>query len=163
MNSKERWAAIQGFPNYLVSNLGRIKNVKFNRVLNPSLSKKNGYLRVNLCSDNKCVTKLVHKLVVDGFIGEIPNGLEINHIDGIKTNCKIENLELVTPSENVRHAFKIGLRRPTYKKVMCVENGKIFKSLKEAAEKMGVNRTHVSMVISGKAPSAKGYHFEIVD
>ncbi len=55
-------------------------------------------------------TFLVHRVVWEAFNGEIPEGLQINHIDGNKANNNLSNLELVTPAENMRHAVKTGLK-----------------------------------------------------
>lgn len=163
MSFKESWVEIKDYPNYQVSDQGRIKNVITGRQLNPSLSKQNGYLRVNLCREDGCHTKTLHGLVVSTFMGETPDGLEINHLDGVKTNNTVDNFEFTTPSKNVRHAFELGLRLPTNKKVRCVETGEVFESYKNAAEKLGLNRSHVSQAVSGRVPTAKGYHFERVD
>src|SRR5690349_6679065 len=51
----------------------------------------------------------MHRAVWEACVGPIPPGLYINHINGIKTDNRLENLEVVTPSENLRHAFRIGL------------------------------------------------------
>lgn len=163
MSSKESWMEIEEFPNYQVSDRGRIRNIKTGKNLNPSLSKLNGYLRVNLCRDDGCHTKTVHGLVVAAFVGRTPDGLEINHLDGVKTNNRVDNFEFTTPSKNVLHAFELGLRRPTNKKVRCVETGEEFESFKSAAEKMGLTRSHISQAVSGRVSAAKGYHFEQID
>lgn len=55
-------------------------------------------------------TQLVHRLVIETFIGTIPNGMQVNHINGIKTDNRLENLEVVTPQENMRHAVATGLK-----------------------------------------------------
>lgn len=53
----------------------------------------------------------VHRIIWESVHGPIPEGLYINHINGIKTDNRIANLELVTTSENHKHAYRIGLRR----------------------------------------------------
>jgi hypothetical protein len=86
---------------YFVSNKGRIKG-KVIEYLNPTLS-SSGYLTVR--------NNTVHRIVVETFIGEIPKNYEVNHIDGCKTNNNLENLEIVTSSQNQIHAYKIGLQK----------------------------------------------------
>lgn len=64
-----------------------------------------GYLRVRLCKNGKRQHKLVHRLVYETFIGPIPENYEINHKDHNKYNNSINNLEVVTHSENLHKAF----------------------------------------------------------
>lgn len=57
------------------------------------------------------MSKLVHCLVAEAFLGPRPSGHEINHLDGDKGRAHANNLEYVTPAENMRHAYKMGLRQ----------------------------------------------------
>lgn len=71
-------------------------------------TKKNGYKEVGLYIEpQKGVMKYVHRLMYETFVGEIPLGYEINHIDGNKSNNLLSNLELVTPSENRLHSWHV--------------------------------------------------------
>lgn len=76
--------------------------------LKPKINK--GYESVGLRKEKKTKWLLVHRLVYSNFIGEIPHKLQINHKDGNKRNNRIENLEVVTSSENLKHAFRTGLK-----------------------------------------------------
>lgn len=68
-----------------------------------------GYLRISRVINGKSIACFAHRLVWIYFNGKIPNNLQINHKNGIKTDNRPENLELCTASENQKHSFKIGL------------------------------------------------------
>jgi len=68
-----------------------------------------GYLKVKL--NNK--SKFIHKLVAEKYLGETPAGFSINHKNGIKTDNRLENLEIIEHRENVRHAWRVGLCNPS--------------------------------------------------
>lgn len=87
---------------YIVYSDGRVYSKISERFLNPTLC-SSGYLTLG------SVLGSVHRLVVKTFMGEIPLGLAVNHKDGDKTNNNLSNLEVVTYSENMRHAYRIGL------------------------------------------------------
>jgi uncharacterized beta-barrel protein YwiB (DUF1934 family) len=80
---------------YLVSTEGRIKG-KYVEFLKLTLT-TSGY--------QMCSFGLVHRIVAETFLGEIPTGYEVNHKDGCKHNNKVSNLEIVSSSENQRHAY----------------------------------------------------------
>lgn len=83
------------------------KKVSKERILNTG---HNNYPMVNLCRQGKSTMCTVHRLLWETFVGKIPNGMQINHIDGNKHNNNLINLEVVTPSQNISHAYKTGLK-----------------------------------------------------
>ena len=113
----EVWKTVKGFENYEISNLGRLKvNLKYrkyrdyqHKILNPSLD-KDGYKRTILTSFDKIrKNKLIHRLVAIAFIDNPLKKPCVNHINGVKTDNTLSNLDWVTVSENNKHAIKIGL------------------------------------------------------
>jgi hypothetical protein len=103
----EQWLPAYGFEQtHEVSNQGRVRSR--NKVLAQRL-RPDGYLDTCLRAAGKTHTKTIHRLVAMAFVpGD--NALTINHKDGIKTNNAEDNLEWVTPLENIRHACNTGLR-----------------------------------------------------
>ena len=96
--------------------LGRISSrgyVVKSRTLKPYLN-NSGYLRVRLNLNGKSKYYFVHRLVAESFIENILNKEQVNHKDGNKLNNHYSNLEWNTRSENNKHAFKIGLKKPKY-------------------------------------------------
>lgn len=107
----EEWKVIEGFSNYLISNLGNVKSLHFNKLLK-QFNHRDGYKNVYIYLNNKKFTKLVHRLVGLNFINNPDSYKEINHIDGNKKNNTIYNLEWSTRSLNIKHAFKMKLKLP---------------------------------------------------
>lgn len=95
---------------YSVSNLGNIRNNTTYYLLNPFLTAR-GYLQVSIQFTSRAnrITIDVHKLVIRAFVPNLHNKPYANHIDGVKTNNRADNLEWVTPLENNEHAVKLGL------------------------------------------------------
>ena len=110
---KEVWKPFAG-GNYSVSNMGRVKRLTLGRRTWPGRMmaltiQKNGYYCVHPVVDGKNVTIHVHVLVASLFVGKCPEGMEVNHKDGVKTNNVATNLEYVTHARNLQHARQIGL------------------------------------------------------
>lgn len=103
-NTREQWRPIDGFPNYQVSNRGRVKNLMSGKVLK-NRSNNHGYPYVALPKgDGKSKNMLVHRLVAEAFIPNPLNLLQVNHIDENKTNNNVTNLDWVSASQNMRHS-----------------------------------------------------------
>lgn len=114
----EEWREVSGFEGlYEVSSLGRVRRLSYTRsdgkrrngfILRRFLV--NGYPVVRFYQDGDVIRLRVHVLVAEAFLGKRPNGYEVNHKDGIKTNASVENLEYCTHQNNMLHAYEIGLR-----------------------------------------------------
>lgn len=113
----EEWKVIKDFPDYAITNKGKIKRItdsrtyKAGRLIKPSMS-PNGYLHIVLRKNNKPITLSIHRLVSKHFDPNYNEDLQCNHKNGDKTDCSINNLEMVTDSENKKHAVQTGLLKP---------------------------------------------------
>lgn len=88
----------------------RISGHKINGKYLTQSPDERGYLRVNLFKDGSYKTVKIHRLVAEAFIPNPDRKPEVNHLDGDKSNNRVENLEWSTGLENLRHAFQIGLK-----------------------------------------------------
>ncbi len=102
----EQWKQIAGFPDYEASTMGRIRRLPSGRVM-VNCYQTSGYQKVTLRRNPLQKTLLVHRIVAAVFISEIPAGIQVNHINGDKRDNRLENLELVTPKDNLLHAQSI--------------------------------------------------------
>lgn len=102
-----KWKNVNGFP-YQVSDTGLVRNILTGRLLK-HIAQANGYRHVTLCNKGVMRQVSVHRLVAEYFIGPCPDGLQVNHIDGIKSNNISGNLEYVDFSGNMQHAARLKL------------------------------------------------------
>lgn len=117
----EIWKDIEGFEGrYQVSNFGNVKslgckrNGKKEKILKQHYDKR-GYKKVTLSKNYELKSFSVHRLVAIAFLENLENKRTVNHINGIKHDNRVENLEWCTDSENTKHAFKLGLKTPPLK------------------------------------------------
>ena len=141
----EIWKEICGYNgDYHVSNLGRIKSFKKygginERILEP-IENNDGYLFINLCKNGKCKPKRIHRLMYENFIGKIPKGFVIHHID-FTTNNTLENFQMMTNGEHLsKHHTGLNHSEETkelLKEINTGENHPMFgKNRPEHSEKM---------------------------
>lgn len=108
----ENTTQINGFDGYFITATGKVYSTFFGRIRRiAERVQRDGYIQVKIVSSKKQYTKSLHQLVAIAFIPNPCNKLQVNHIDGDKTNNNADNLEWVTPRENISHAIKHNLIR----------------------------------------------------
>jgi len=153
----EEWREIVGFENYEVSNYG---NVKRNNKLRSIKPKKTGYVRIDLYNKGFFKYFFIHRLVAEAFLDNLENKPQVNHINGIKNDNRVENLEWVTASENIVHAInnnliippvgeKQGVSKLTVEDVLNIRKDTTTKKY-ILAEKYNVSRGLISDILNFK-------------
>ena len=163
----EVWKPIPAYPAYEVSDPGRVRSYYKlgqqgrlanapQRILAARVDHE-GYSRLNLSANGSTITCRMHQLVATIFLGPCPESLQINHRDGDKQNNRANNLEYITPSENMSHAFATGLRKPRTGPRAKLTVGAVTEirtryasgssTGRQLAKEFGVNPTHISNIV----------------
>ena len=188
--TNEIWKDIVGSNFYQVSSLGRVRSNNYlghgeTHILALCADSK-GYLRVRLYFGTYRKTCKVHRLVAEAFLEnpfELP---EVNHKDGNKANNAVFNLEWTSSSDNVKHAYRAGLKQRNLDFAQRLGKEKGSKALKKyrdehqvpvvatrlsdgieikfinqtvAAKELGLFQANVNKVLCGKRKSTGGYTF----
>lgn len=99
---------LKDYPNYLIYPDGRVFSLRRRHYIYQTVCSR-GYHRVVMTINKKQVARLVHRLVCQAFLLRFDSGKQVNHIDGDKSNNRIDNLEMVTNMQNRQHAKRMGL------------------------------------------------------
>lgn len=115
---QEKWVEVNGYPNYMVSDQGRVKSLKFNRTDSSKIlsgkTNRQGYQNVHLWNkdlEKKPRPYRVNVLVAMHFVRKIGDRNFVNHINGIRSDDRAINLEWTNHRENVTHSFKYNLKK----------------------------------------------------
>lgn len=155
MKEKEIWKPLKIYSGeYAVSSLGRVMSLKYGkkRILKPSINSA-GYPTVSIYFKGKRCTRTVHGLVAAGF-DILTNGLQVNHVDGIKSNNNLNNLEACTGSYNTKHCYRMGLNSSA--KINMETANKIRKEVSNGKKQIVVcreyklSRGQVSSIVSNR-------------
>lgn len=162
----EIWKDIEGYEGlYQISSLGRVKSLYNSKeIIRKTRINKFGYPYLNLSKNGKKKTFTVHRLVALAFLPNPDNLSQVNHIDEDKTNNRVENLEWCSAkynanfgTRNMRGSFK------RYKKIICIETGKIYLSLSEASKQTGFSQSALSSACTGRYKTSFGFHWRYIN
>lgn len=157
-NFEEEWKAIDEFPNYYVSNKGRVKNSKGDIMAGGY--DRDGYHQVTISTCGKQYSRRVCRLVAKAFIDN-PLCLPcVNHIDEIKNNDDVGNLEWCTIAYNNNYGSRPFKLR---KRVKCVETGVIYNGIRCAGAKNGICHQNIGQCCKSPNNTAGGYHWQYVE
>lgn len=173
---REIWVNCLDFEKeYKVSNLGRVINLNKNKIISQTKTKSNSngsYLVVKLSKNKKSYSFKVHRLVMYSFYGK--SNLSVNHINGIKNDNRLNNLEYATSEEQNSHAEKLKIRPYKSKRRILLFThtfNKEFESIKEGVryisnekQKNAKNiQSNITHVLNGRAKSIYGYACKYID
>ena len=161
MSEVETFVEIEGFENYEVSNLGKVRNIKSGRMLKPHLN-HNGYLKHHLYRHDKQKELFLHRIIAIAFIDNPGKKPQVNHIDENKLNNDLSNLEWCTERENAIHGTRTKrVAEKLSQKVIQLDLNdnilNVFKSMRQAERETGIDATSISACCNGKRKSAGGY------
>ena len=124
---------------------------------------ENGYIRIYIY--NK--TYALHRLIAAAFIKNPDNKEQVNHIDGVKLNNSVENLEWVTNTENQIHKFKTGLGNNFTRKItqfdLQMNKIKDFESIVEASKELKIGKSNIQGVLLNSRKTAGGFIFKYLE
>lgn len=165
MEEIEIWKSLDfiGFPDYEVSNMGRVKSLKCGkeRILKPSKTKV-GYLDLNLCKNGKPKHFLVHRLVAKCFLEPIEGKDIINHKDENPLNNRVENLEFCSQQYNCNYGtHNEKLSKAKYIPIIQLDLQNNFirewNSAKIASKELNISRHHISSCCRGRRNKCGDY------
>ena len=155
------WKTVKGFSWFLFSADGQVYDIGAEKI-KPQFDNGYGYMQVNLINDDGERKRVyVHRMVYQAYKGDIPKGMEINHIDENKTNNSIDNLEAVTHTQNQNHGTRslragYSRRRPIAQYTLTGRLVRTYSSMTEATY-YGFGIGHVCNCCTGKSRQYKGY------
>ena len=150
-----KYSNIKGYPGYYISKRG----ILFTSLKRVGVKGK-GHGRkgtTTVISNTWRKRFYIHRLVYEAWIGNIPNGYDIDHINGIKTDNRVSNLRAVPRSENLKHNYELGFRGSNYihtfsdkeRNLIMIDHKEKGLSIKKISLKYGYSRYFIHQVLKG--------------
>lgn len=165
----ETWVEIAGYPNYAVSNMGRVFNVQRERILK-FREAIDGSLRVSLSKDGEVTDHYVHHLVAAAFFGGVSPGVQVIHANGDKTENTPENLRLkrrerrIPPRSRPWGDGEVENGRHWGRRVRIVETGETFLTVRDCANYIKGDYSTIYKCLEGQGRKThRGHTFEYVN
>lgn len=155
--TEERWAQIEGFPDYAVSDQGRVKSLRFDHILAPRTNSY-GQPRVVLMRDKVPHERYVNRLVAEAFIPEFKLEYRVRWRNEDKSDNGVNNLKF--PNGRRMGQLARTVPAPVYRRIRIVETGEVFRSIDDLAKYLGGDPSSIYRVLRGDRKSHKGYTFE---
>ena len=149
----EAWRSIDGYTNYQVSNVGRIRNLSTGKI-SKGFDNGNGYLKTVLCQGNKQEGLYIHRIVAQEFLDNPQNKLKVDHINGDIKNNSITNLRWASVSENSRNKKRNTHKSSSRYKGVYWEEG----SAKWRARAMKDGKQYYVGLFRGEKDAARAYN-----
>lgn len=166
-NLSEEWRDVPNYDGiYQVSNLGRVKSLNYNhtkqeKILKP-LTNSKGYLQVQLWKERKMKSFKIHRLVLSAFNTNYNTTFEVNHINEIKSDNRLENLELCDRKYNVTYGTRLQkVSKKVYQYDLNMNLINIWNSTREA-DRNGFNHGNVASCCRGEIKYYKGFIWSYV-
>lgn len=158
--SKELWKDVPGFEGfYQASNMGRIASVRYGFKIMALLRNPVGYLQVAFRVNNVVKRGMVHVFIAKTFLSQCKDCTQVDHINNVKTDNRVENLQWVSRSDNMKNNYSRGtttidkLKSKGKRVELFDKDGKsigVFDKLRDAATYLGVQHGNLSALVNGK-------------
>ena len=167
----EEWRDVVGYEGfYQVSSLGNVRSI--DRFYLSKRGKKvpvkgvdlkqhvnrDGYMELCIQRNSRNRIVRVHRLVAEAFIPNLDGKPEVNHINGVKTDNRVCNLEWCTGEENTAHAVRTGLVKYEGKQVL-MDGEAVFDSITKCAKHVGVDKHEIRRALNGEYKTVHGHTF----
>lgn len=157
---------IKNYPNYQINTNGEVFN-KYGKIIKQQTNRY-GYKYINIYNNGVAKIETIHRLLCTTYLPNPLNKPQVNHINGIKDDNRLENLEWVTASENGKHSYKIGkskisdlnkrnIRLKVTKPILDTENGIFYDSLVDLCNYFNLKYSKMRDMLSGRTKNKTKY------